>query len=230
MKIQSIHSPNGIAMDISDPFPGSIHDKRIFDECGTMALFESKEWKESICNNVMYFGIFDSGYMGINHYMDAILPIKKKPNSQLEGSQREFNFKINSYRVIVENYYCRLGAYFNIMKKQYRLSLSFFKNISEVCFALTNILILKHPMRKERSVIIPEDKEFIIRTLLETGTISELNSLYQMKFQENIESQIETEPESDEEDEDDLIIERSIGDPSSEISSEDQVAKRRRIK
>jgi hypothetical protein len=61
MKVQTIHACNGIVMDVTKPFPGSVHDTRIFDESDAVVLFQGHRWEEGETKEVRLCGMFDLG-------------------------------------------------------------------------------------------------------------------------------------------------------------------------
>jgi hypothetical protein len=147
-------------MDYVSMIPGSVHDFKIFRENQTYLLFTGRRWKDGMHGDVRYQGLFDSGYQGAGRLMDALLPSRRQPRQDLTVTQLEHNRALSSQRIIVENYFSRLKACWKILGGVFRGRQSFLKPAIDACIALTNILIIKYPLRGER----PEAALAIIST------------------------------------------------------------------
>ena len=89
----------------------------------------------------------DSGCQGVqlNEYPEIVVPFKHKPKTPLTPEQEEYNRKLSSDRLIVENYFGRLKAYFKILAQPYRGSVNSLRAIIRTAFALTNSRIRSDP-------------------------------------------------------------------------------------
>jgi len=111
IKTQISVTPSGRILDVSESYPGSIHDKTVIDQEETIKKFPTKTCLR-----------FDSGYQGVkednpDHYI--VLPTKKPKGKELSGLAKEHN-RINSKRrVIAEHAYSRLKK-FRILGNLYR--------------------------------------------------------------------------------------------------------------
>jgi hypothetical protein len=101
---QLISLLDGTAIYISDPLPGSTHDKKAFDETATAAIISKA-----------LAGIGDKGYQGA----DLITPTKKPKGRKLSEGEKVANAAISSLRAPVE----RLVSHFKswrILHTDYR--------------------------------------------------------------------------------------------------------------
>ena len=87
---------------------------------------------------------FDLGYQGIkNGFPDlkAVLPIKKKRNTELTKKEKRYNKKHSRQRVIVEHTICRIKK-FGVMANKYRNRLKRYDGISDIVSGLVNYRII----------------------------------------------------------------------------------------
>jgi len=135
LKTQISVSMTGKIVDISDTYPGSIHDKSIIDQEKTLQKFPKRTCQR-----------FDSGYQGIlkeNPDYYAIIPIKKPYKKELSPLFKEVNTSHSKRRIIVENVLSRLKK-FKICKYTFRGRINTyrqtFRNISAILnFRLNNL-------------------------------------------------------------------------------------------
>jgi hypothetical protein len=83
----------GVAVFISDPFPGKTHDAKAYEDSGIAKIVEASGG-----------GFGDKGYQGTN----LVTPKKKPKGGELLNWQKEFNAQVSSYRAAIE----RLVAHF----------------------------------------------------------------------------------------------------------------------
>ena len=129
LKTQISVSMAGKIIDISDTYPGSIHDKAIIDQERTVQKFP-----ERTCQR------FDSGYQGVskespNHYI--VIPIKKPYKKELSLFGKELNTAHSKRRIIVENVLSRLKK-FKICKYTFRGRINTYNQIFRNISALLN--------------------------------------------------------------------------------------------
>ena len=154
VKIQALVRPNGLCALFQAGIQGSVHD---------LTAFKESHWLER-CLTVpvtMQNGVrverhlsvlFDKGYTGLNAqgYPEAIVTIKKPAGRDLTQQELAVNSKIESDRVIVENYFGRLKSNFGVLAQQYRGDrFKLLPAIMETCIALNNFYNSKHPLRME---------------------------------------------------------------------------------
>jgi len=126
-KTQASVSSTGRVLDVSETYPGSVHDKKIIDQEETI-----KKFPEKTCQR------FDSGYQGIkqenpNYYI--ILPTKKARGKDLSDLAKEHNQVNSKRRVISEHIFSRIKK-FRICGNLYRGCLKsynqIFRNIASI--------------------------------------------------------------------------------------------------
>jgi hypothetical protein len=110
MKSQVVINTEGEIIDVDGDNPGSLHDKKIFDESKIISI---------IPRDIDIMG--DSGYQGIkDDFPRAKIPIKKKCGGQsLNKIQKRHNRKISRERVIVEHTIRKMKV-FKILSEKYR--------------------------------------------------------------------------------------------------------------
>jgi len=137
-KTQISAASTGRVLDVSETYPGSVHDKKIIDQEETI-----KKFPEKTCLR------FDSGYQGIkqdnpDHYI--VLPTKKPRGQELSELAKEHNRANSKRRVIAEHVLSRLKK-FRICGNLYRGCLDSynqtFRNIASILnFKLANPSII----------------------------------------------------------------------------------------
>jgi len=129
IKTQTTVADSQKILDISESYPGSVHDKKIIDTEKTI---------EKIPEQVPQR--FDLGYQGIkNEYPNhnIILPIKKPKGGELSSAEKEFNKTNSALRVIVENTFARLKK-FRILSHRFRQPLDVYNQTFRNVGALLN--------------------------------------------------------------------------------------------
>lgn len=147
LKSQCIHDRKGRLVHCVSGEIGSMHDlticKNSMDEVKGILQKESENEDDS----ETYWSILaDSGYQGLQEYVDTILPHKKKPNKQLTKVQQKHNKDLGAERVICERYYGRLKTRYRIIATKYRNSRDEYSVVFKLCAALTNYNIILHPL------------------------------------------------------------------------------------
>lgn len=137
LKTQISTSASGRILDVTDTFPGSVHDKSVIDQEQTVQKFPEKTCQR-----------FDSGYQGVpkenpRHY--SVIPIKKPKKLELSPLAKELNKVHSKRRTIVENVLSRLKK-FKICKYTFRGPIDtynqIFRNIAALLnFRLNNAII-----------------------------------------------------------------------------------------
>ena len=149
VKIQTINACNGVVMEVSQLIPASVHDITIFRRSGAVALFQQTRWVNRRCEHVGHEGLFDGGYQGLAREMAAIIPARRRPNKDLTEEESEHNRRIAHRRIVIENYYARLKGYWGVLSGRYRGDLSDYNTVVRLCVALTNILVMRYPLRRD---------------------------------------------------------------------------------
>lgn len=151
IKLQALVTPDGLCIDARFGWPGSIHDKKVFDESGiakALTFQETNPDRTVITKRLSC--LFDRGYTGVKcpAYPEAIVTLRKPKNGELSENQLAFNRRVEHDRVIVENYFSRLRTICGIFAGKYRGERNnFMKSIVMICICLTNFYNSRHPMR-----------------------------------------------------------------------------------
>ena len=152
IKIQALVRPNGLCTAFSAGYRGAVHDIKVFRKSGWLERLLTI--RTSLPNGAIVTShlpaLFDRGYTGLNHqgYPEAIITVRKPRNQELTREQIEVNNRIESDRVIVENYFSRLKLNFGILSKFRNDRDKYFEIVVPVCIALTNYYNTLHPMRR----------------------------------------------------------------------------------
>lgn len=151
IKLQACVAPDGICIDFRLGWPGSVHDKRCFDESLLVQRLTYEVVNADGSRSIKHHGcLFDRGYTGVNNetYPEAVVTKRKPRGGELNDAELETNRKIESDRVIVENYFMRLRQRFGLLQKKFRGDReNLLQSIVAIGVALTNYYNSKHPMR-----------------------------------------------------------------------------------
>jgi hypothetical protein len=109
---------SGLISFVSEPFPGSVHDKLMLDVCGLPEQLSegSDVGRSRISLQLMYICVYagewvlaDSGFIGSPI---ALVPIKKKKGQKvLLAPEKTFNDLISHVRSMVEHQFARFKRY-----------------------------------------------------------------------------------------------------------------------
>jgi hypothetical protein len=121
-------SASGKILNVTNTYPGSVHDKSVIDQEQTV-----KKFPQTTCQR------FDSGYQDY-----TIIPIKKSCKRELSSLGKELNRVHSKRRVIVENVLSRLKK-FKICKYTFRGSLESYNQIFRNIAALLNFRLHNQP-------------------------------------------------------------------------------------
>lgn len=129
LKTQISVATTGQILDVSQTYPGSVHDKTIIEQEKTVKKFPKKTCLR-----------FDLAYQGIkqenpDHYI--VLPTKKPRGKELSDLAKEHNRVNSRRRVIVENVFSRLKK-FRICGNLYRGCLKSYNQIFRNIASLLN--------------------------------------------------------------------------------------------
>ena len=153
IKIQALVRPNGICTSFMFGYPGSIHDMKVLEESNWVNTILS--YVDELPNHARvthhYPCLFDKGYTGLNNtYPEAIVTIRKPRNRELSQEENNINNRIESDRIIVENFFGRAKGLFGIIATRFRGDKkNHLKHIIPICMSLTNYHISIHPLRQE---------------------------------------------------------------------------------
>ena len=153
LKVQALVTPDGQCVHLSEAIPGKRHDRILFTQSRLASFLASRKEDVNGMNIETHPKILAySGYQGVqlNEYPEIVIPFKHKPKTPLTPEQEEYNRKLSSDRLIVENYFGRLKAYFKILAQPYRGSINSLRAIIRIAFALTNFRIRSDPLRSDK--------------------------------------------------------------------------------
>ena len=148
----------GLAIHVSKASKGSVADKVIMMDhleihkeltskmTHAMTLEDTGLSREEY--PVHWAIIANKGYQGAQENCRMILPNKKPRNGHLSLSQKLYNQKLSSDRIIVENFFGRLCNLWGLLQKKYRWSLDKYDLFNQLGVALTNFHILKNPLQE----------------------------------------------------------------------------------
>ena len=156
--------PDGRARFASEPFPGSVHDMRIFkinltDHLSRLEkthgeLAESDDLTtDDLDEHQMWAAVMDKGYEGARRHGRFLTPKKSSARRVLDHDDKRRNKKLEATRVIVENYFGRMKTLWGAMEQTYRLRDSMYGPYVRMCVGLTNYHISLMPLRKEDGVV-----------------------------------------------------------------------------
>ena len=151
--------PNGLALCCSRHYPAATSDIDIFQRMRNYHLHNLK--KSTVGSEIsdtdplsaehpeMWGVLVDKGYQGAQEFIRAVHPIKKPPNSTLTLSEEQFNRRVASDRIIVENYFGRVCGLWSVLERKWRWAEESYDNIFRLCLALTNWHVRNHPLRRD---------------------------------------------------------------------------------
>lgn len=88
---------------------GSMHDlticKNSMEEVKNILRKENDNEEAAEREETCWSVLADSGYQGLQEYVNVVLPHKKKPNKQLTKAQQKHNEDLGAERVICERYH-----------------------------------------------------------------------------------------------------------------------------
>jgi hypothetical protein len=151
LKSQVITDRQGAAILVAAGVKGAVHDFLLFRQHVT----EVEELVARHAGEPVHL-LADLGYLGDPRSGSVVLvrPTRKPPRKELPPEQRRMNAAIASERVIVENFFGRLRAKFQIMDERWAMNEDFYPVVFEICCALVNFDIRSpggSPLRAEES-------------------------------------------------------------------------------
>ena len=123
-KVQVVVSSDSLAIHFTKAFDGRRHDSAIFRESGLAEFLEKRRKGGFGLRKAHPPLLADSSYIGLmDVYEELLVSKKRKPGTGLSKGDAEWNKKLHSDRIIVENYFGRLKCYFGILSRPYRVLL-----------------------------------------------------------------------------------------------------------
>jgi hypothetical protein len=117
--VQVVTNADGKLCHISDPLPGSRHDKKSVEESGVAEAIDIET------------AVADKGYQGTG----AITPKKKPKGGELTDQDKEFNTSVNRIRYVVERAIANIKTW-RILHTDYRRPIDSFERAFNVVRAL----------------------------------------------------------------------------------------------
>ena len=152
VKVQVLVAPDGQVIHYGGILPGSRHDFILYQEsklAADMTRTLVNKFGALIPNRPQILA--DSGYMGIHaSYPEAVLPIKKPRNRELERSDVELNNSIGHDRCIAECFFARLKNTWAILRVPYRSDESTIEGLIKICICLTCLKIRNAPLQRDK--------------------------------------------------------------------------------
>ncbi|RHY26518.1 hypothetical protein DYB32_007536 [Aphanomyces invadans] len=156
-KVEVSVAPNGLAINVTKAYPGSVSDMEIFKENLPFHSTQlQKHHGEAHIEDVdplkdkhpsQWVLLADKGYQGIHEYVRGLTPTKRPLHGQLTFEQVAANERLSSDRVIVENFFGRLKTLWGLVSNQYSWKKEEYNIFFQTCVALTNVHIRFNPLR-----------------------------------------------------------------------------------
>lgn len=105
--------------------------------------------QESKYNPTHWAILSEKSYQGAHEMLRCITSYKKPANGKLSQDRERFKRKLESDRIIVENYFGRMHSLWNITTARYKWNEGFYDTIMAMCIALTNVHVDKLPLRAD---------------------------------------------------------------------------------
>lgn len=149
LKMQVAVAPSGLAINVHGPYPGSVHDFKIFQETDTRNLINAERQNYQVQNPGQpgVSALFDKGYIGANRIIvDPVMPIKKPYHREYTEQEIDHNNRVAHDRIIVERWFGRMKRIWKIMFECFPLKTAKYNYYYRMCAALTNFHVLRHPL------------------------------------------------------------------------------------
>ena len=156
-KFEEAVRPNGMASAFSRHHPESVSDLSILlgGIDGHLKSTEKQEDDDLFHDSYhlheqypnQWVVLLDKCYQGVADVLRAITPRKKPVRGMLSREDEVFNKKLSSDRILVENYFGRLGQLWGLLGKKYVWSEKLFDTVFSLGVAFTNFHISMHKLR-----------------------------------------------------------------------------------
>lgn len=143
LKSQVVVNVKGLALHIVTGVNGAMHDKALFDKTKDELIAIMKKHP-----NQPHKILADKGYQDSSS--DILVTPHKGNTADLTREQLMFNQKLGEVRIIVENFFGRLKARYEIMSDTFRGAHETYSAIFVICCALVNFEQIEndHPLRE----------------------------------------------------------------------------------
>ena len=149
--------PDGQAHYVSIPYPGLVHNMKIF--CNHIDKHLERLEKgpgndreidnltiEGVDKAKMWAALMDRGYQGASKLGRFLTPKKKTAFCDLDSTNKKKNRRIEEDRVLVENYFGRTKLLWGMAKQTFQLKDDLYDPTMAICFALTNYHVSLLPL------------------------------------------------------------------------------------
>lgn len=143
-------------------YPGSVADIEIFRQNKIFHEEASKKCVRDLPYNDeglldghrddFWAILADKGYQGAAEVLRVVHPIRVPLRGQLTPSQVEFNRKVCSDRIVVENFFGRMSSLWTVLSHKYRWNEGLYDDLFRMCLALTNCHVKNNPLRQADTV------------------------------------------------------------------------------
>ncbi|ETV92761.1 hypothetical protein H310_12991 [Aphanomyces invadans] len=157
-KVEVSVLPNGMEINCTRHYKGSVADKTIFDEniefhrtnlSKRPSEFDMSDETVPGERHSQWAVLADKGYQGIQRDVRAVIPTRKPAGGMLTFEQQATNDRIATDRVVVENFFGRMKSLRAVSSDIYRWSRKNYDIIFQTCVALTNVHLRFNPLRAE---------------------------------------------------------------------------------
>ena len=160
-KVEVCVRPNGLASAFSSHFPGSVSDLTILHKRHTIHQKRLKKrdddghFKDEYAMAEKYPNhwaiLADKGYQSASEILRAVTPRKKPARGVLGREDEWFNKKLSSDRILVENYFGRMGQLWSVLSRKFVWSEKLFDLLFAIGVAATNYHVTIHKLRDDDS-------------------------------------------------------------------------------
>jgi DDE superfamily endonuclease len=159
VKFEASVLPNGVAIRCSRHYKGSVSDIAIFRK----GLSIHKEMTQKRANETEgedngdlckehpghWALLADKAYQGLAGNLRVLSPKKDPSGSVCTPEEQSNNKEISSDRIIVEMFFGRLTKLWGLYEKRFKWSLSCYYSFLKFAVAMTNIHILRFPLKDD---------------------------------------------------------------------------------
>jgi len=133
------------AIFFGNMFSGAVHDFSI-------AINESVlPHLQRICGQA---GVLcDKGFVGLEHYLNAIVPIRSQRSTPTLIMEQDHNLNIAKSRIVVENFFGRMKVLWTIFLGHFKIHVQHMDDLFHLAVYLTDIHIHRNPVRKKSNEV-----------------------------------------------------------------------------
>jgi len=144
---------SGQLLFLSKMFPAGVNDFAVCTDNSVLPKLRE------LCGN--NYVLADKGFIGLQNYMNSIIPTKKSKNRRLSIGEVENNLKIAKSRILVENFFGRMKVVWTLFAGCGKIHVQNFSERFQLAAHLTNVHIFKKPLRKKSKEVAAADDDTI---------------------------------------------------------------------